>query len=185
MRRTVLVSAVIAAGGLLSGCIDTGDGTTTMLTPTDSLEVEQTPAEGSFQAQEVAPVRVDSTEFRDPVYDPGVNVEFHFQGTRYGNYGGTMVHVAVTNLNDVPLPPDALGEPTLRYNAGGGNVQNAELLAVESGEGEVPVQLPLDLPLGPGATTNLHWTFDVSAGNLWDAQFQVGNVIFDGPLNNF
>ena len=42
----------------------------------------------------------------------------------------------------------------------------------------------LDLPLGPGATVNAKFPFDVATGNLWDAKFTIGNVTFEGNLNN-
>ena len=42
----------------------------------------------------------------------------------------------------------------------------------------------LDRPLGPGATVNAKYPFDVSTGNLWDAEFTIGNVTFKGNLNN-
>ena len=41
----------------------------------------------------------------------------------------------------------------------------------------------LDLPLGPGATTNVKLPFDVAAGSLSDAQLTIGNVRFQGNLN--
>ncbi|WP_231908962.1 hypothetical protein [Corynebacterium timonense] len=77
--------------------------------------------------------------------------------------------------------PEALGQPTLSYATDGNNKQEARPLdPQESGVNQVG----LDLPLGPGATTNLKYPFDVAPGNLWDAEFSIGNVTFEGNLNN-
>ena len=31
---------------------------------------------------------------------------------------------------------------------------------------------------------NVQYAFDVSSGNLYDATFKIGNVVFEGNLNN-
>ena len=176
------IAAVLSASALLLVACGSDGGASTQLTPTESLEVTPTTNNPAPETRAVAPKEVPRSDFRDPVVDEGLNVEYHFQGTTLGDYGGTVVSVAVTNLNDVPLPPQELAAPTLRYNAGGGDMEEASMLEVEVPAGSPPVQVPLDLPLGAGATTNLHFTYDVSRGNLWDAEFRIGNVIFTGDL---
>lgn len=178
------LAAVLSASALLLAACGSGDETSGTLTPSETLEVTPTTENLPFEAQEVDTIEVDDSDFRDPALDEGLNVEYHFQGTQAGDYGGTLVSVAVTNLNDVPLPAAELGTDrvSLRYNSGGGEMTQAELLQTEVPETAPPLQVPLDLPLGAGATTNLHFTFDVSRGNLWDAEFKVGNVMFTGDL---
>lgn len=58
---------------------------------------------------------------------------------------------------------------------------NASRLSAEEAGIEIE---GLDMPLGKGATANLQFAFDVSTGNLYDAEFQIGNVVFTGNLNN-
>lgn len=176
------LAVVLTAGLVLTGCASTDEETGAMLSPGESLEVTE-PAEpgADFEAREVDTRTVDSDEFAEPVLDEGLNVEYHFQGTAWGTYGGTVVTVAVTNLNDEALPPEALGEPELRYDDGTGST-TADLLETTVPEGAPPLQVPLDLPLGAGATTNLRFTYDVSRGNLYDAEFEIGNVIYEGNL---
>ncbi|HZK32612.1 MAG TPA: hypothetical protein VFC72_06855 [Corynebacterium sp.] len=154
-----------------------------MVTPTESLEVSEPGAGSDFEAREVAAVTVDDDEFNEAVVDEGLNVEFRFQGTAWGTYGGTVVTVAVTNLNEVALPPEALAEPELRYRSGSGSsLTTVDLLETAVPDAAPPLQVPLDLPLGAGATTNLRFTYDVSRSSLTDAEFEIGNVIFQGSL---
>lgn len=172
------LAVVLTAGLVLTGCSNSGDETGSG----ESLEVNEPGEPGAdFEAQDVNTRTVDSNEFGQPVLDEGLNVEYHFQGTAWGAYGGTVVTVAVTNLNDEALPPEALGDPELRYDDGTGST-TASLLETTVPEGSPPLQVPLDLPLGAGATTNLRFTYDVSRSNLYDAEFEIGNVIYEGNL---
>ena len=77
----------------------------------------------------------------------------------------------------LPLPTDAIEQPTLRIVD-----YNGELMDIEPIDGDD--NIPLDLPLGVGATTNLQWAYNTSNGSLWAAQFEIGNLLFDGNLNN-
>ena len=129
------------------------------------------------QATTIDPIEAET--LRGSTEDPGLGVEWTYQGVRPGQTGGSVITMLVTNLNDEPLPPDAIPQPTLTYNAGGGSMTDAEPIANE----DTVLPLGLDLPLGPGASTNLRYAFTVSPGNLWDAELQVGNVIWDGNLN--
>lgn len=173
------LAAVLTAGLVLTGCSNSGAGNGAG----ESLEVNEPADPGSdFEARDVNTRTVDSSDFAEPVLDEGLNVEYHFQGTAWGPYGGTVVTVAVTNLNEEEaLPPEALGDPQLRYDDGTGST-TASLLETTVPEGSPPAQVPLDLPLGAGATTNLRFTYDVSRGNLYDAEFEIGNVVYEGNL---
>lgn len=176
------LAIILSTSALLLAACGSDDGASTQLTPTESLEVTPTTNNPAPDTREVEPKEVTRPEFREGVVDEGLNVEYHFQGTRAGNYGGTVISVEIKNLNDVPLPPEALGPTSLEYNTGGGEMQEAPLLEAEVPEGAMPLQVTLDLPLGVGASTNLHYTYEVSRGNLWDAEFRIGNVIFTGDL---
>ncbi|MDK7180084.1 hypothetical protein QP446_04800 [Corynebacterium riegelii] len=145
------------------------------VTPTSTIG---RPAE-TFATSEVEPA--PSTEINgERVKDPAMDLSYKWQGSSYAPGGGTVVVVAVTNESDAPLPVDAL-KPTLKYNAGGGEMRTAETLTADAAGVDI---IGLDLPLGPGATVNAKYAFNVSTGNLWDAQFTIGNVTFQGNLNN-
>lgn len=136
------------------------------------------PAE-TFASSEVEPA--PTTEINgERVEDPAMDLSYKWQGSSYAPSGGSVIVVAVTNKSDAPLPADAL-RPTLEYNIGGGEMRTAEALTAEDAGVDI---VGLDLPLGPGATVNAKYAFDVSTGNLWDAQFTIGNVTFEGNLNN-
>lgn len=165
----------LATVALLAGCSGESADGQAAATPTESIAVttSETPA---FEPQQVEPIM--APENGEGVEDPGLNVRFHLQGTGYGTNGGSVVYIAVTNLNEIPLPADAIEQPELKIVD-----YNGELMDIEPIEGDD--NIPLDLPLGAGATTNLQWAFNTSNGSLWAAQFKVGNVIFDGNLNNW
>jgi hypothetical protein len=161
----------IAAVVVLAGC--SGDDGSTPDTTSVEVTTSTTPV---FQPVQVSPIT--APDIGEPVVDPGLNVEYHFQGTGYGTNGGSLVYITVKNLNEAPLPADALGQPTLRVKDYSGSLTDVQPMTGDD-------NVPLDLPLGSGATTNLQWAFNTSNGNLWSAEFKVGNVIFDGNLNNY
>ena len=165
---------VLAAAALLAGCSGENADEQAADTPTESITVttSETP---TFEPQQVETVILEDGE--DSAEDPGLNIRVHFQGTGFGTNGGSVVYVAVTNLNDIPLPTDAIEQPTLRIVD-----YNGELMDIEPIDGDD--NIPLDLPLGVGATTNLQWAYNTSNGSLWAAQFEIGNLLFDGNLNN-
>ena len=168
------VGIVAASALLLTACGGDGDGTAP--TPTESLEVttSETPV---VEPQDSEPVEAES--LRGATVDPGLNVEMTYQGVASGTYGGSVVTVKVRNLNEEPLPADAIGQAVLRYNSGGGSMTDAEPVSSDNTD----VVVGLDLPLGSQATVNLQYPFAVSPGNLWDAELKVGNVVWDGNLN--
>lgn len=175
--RSAAVCAAAALAFVLGGCVDnegvvdqegTIQPTTGVATPTEEPD--------SFESNDVKAKETDQIG-GEIVEDPGMKVSYKWQGASYAPNGGTIITVAVTNHSDVTMPQDALGEPKLTY-AGDqkANSKNAEEAGVEV--------VGLDLPLGKGATTNVFYAFDVDPGNLYDAKFQIGNVIFKGYLNN-
>nr|WP_227658955.1 MULTISPECIES: hypothetical protein [unclassified Corynebacterium] len=141
--------------------------------PEGSIEVttSETPA---YQPRDVDTIVTNNKA--EPVVDTGLNVRWHMQGTVGGDAGGSIITVEITNLNDVPIPPDAIGDPILTIN-GGTTVDRLD--AAASGVGG---QDGLDRPLGAHATTNLRYAFDVAPGNLYNAAFEIGNVKFEGRL---
>lgn len=166
IRTRSLAALVVAAGVVLAGCGDEKEST-------EGLEVttSQTP---TFVPEKASGIQADALD--DEVEDPGLHLAYTLQGTVSGQAGGSIITVKVKNLNDIPVPPDALDEPTLKA-AGGANVDllDAEDAGVAGMDG-------LDRPLGAGATTNLRYPFDIAPGNLSNARFTIGNVTFIGQL---
>lgn len=180
-RHTLAVLALVlplaACGGEVDDDNSEGMGTEAV----NEVEVTSTIGrpEQHFEVQEVAPA--PTTEIQgQSVDDPAMELSYKWQGTSYAPGGGTVVVVAVTNKSEAPLPADAL-RTELRYNSGGGNMQTANPIDGETAGVDI---VGLDRPLGPGATVNAKYPFDVSSGSLWDAEFTIGNVTFDGNLNN-
>ncbi|WP_066524488.1 hypothetical protein [Corynebacterium bouchesdurhonense] len=133
----------------------------------------------TFEKQE-APAAVSTEIQGERVKDPAMDLSYKWQGTSYAPNGGTVVVVAVTNQSDAPMPADTL-QPKLEYNAGNKDMREAKPMDAEAAGVDT---VGLDLPLGPGATANVKYAFDVATGNLWDARFSIGNVTFEGNLNN-
>lgn len=180
-RATAVAASVAAASVLLAACGDVQ--TADQAQPGGELTVttSETPTVGADEVDDAEPVEADDTF--GPVDDPGMDVTWHYQGSRAGNYGGTVLTIAITNNNEDPLAPEAVEAPVLRYNTGGGDMEQVDLLDTEVPESAPPLQVPLDRPLGAGATTNLHYTFDITQSNLWDAELVIGNVKWTGNLN--
>lgn len=171
-RPGISSTLILATALLVTACGSDGDGQSVA----ESIEVttSETPV---AEARQVEPKVAD--RLRGATTDPGLNVEWSYQGVRSGQYSGSVVTVLVRNLNDEPLSPDDLPEPKLTYNSGGGAMVDATPIA----DDETERSLGLDLPLGAGASANIQYAFEVSPGNLWDAELRVGNVIFEGNLN--
>ncbi len=171
--KSIRIGATLALSALLlAGCngADSAGGD-----PADELEVStsQTP---TLQPQNVSTIEVPVTA--GTVTDTGLNVEWTYQGSSYGATGGTVLTFLLKNLNDVPVPPEAIGDPTLERSDGAGGTIDVDLLTSST------ITNGLDVPLGSLATTNVRYTFDVAPGNLWDAEVQVSNVAWSGNLNN-
>lgn len=157
----------------LAGC-SSEDARTTPGTPTESLQVT-TSTTPSFEAKEV-PVKT-AEPISKPVEDEGLGVTWELQGTVSGYQGGSVLTLLLTNNNDVPLPPEAIGDPVLTLSDG------TVVDRLDAAAAGVEDQDGLDLPLGAGASTNLRYPFNVAPGNLWNAKLEIGNVRFEGNLN--
>ena len=175
-RKALGTIAAVSSLLLLAGCGDDGvvdqEGsltpTTGVATPTEEPE--------AFETHSAEPLTTDEIS-GESVEDPGMEVSYKWQGTNYAPNGGTVVTVAVKNHSDNIMPPEALGEPELTYDGG----EKASRLSAE----DAGIELEgLDFPLGKGATMNAQYAFDVSSGNLYDATFKIGNVVFEGNLSN-
>lgn len=135
---------------------------------------EETPV---FTPKQVEPVMAET--FKEPTEDPGLNVTWEIMGAEAAPYSGVVLHVNLKNLNDMALPPAALPPATLKSANYSGTMVDIEPLS-EDASG---VFSGLDLPLGAGATTTVDYAFNTTVNNLYQAELQVGNVIFKGNLN--
>lgn len=115
----------------------------------------------------------------EPVEDPAMDLTYKWQGSTNAPNGGSVIVVALRNDSDVPLPVDALKQPTLRYAGSGRDKKDATPQDAEASGVDI---VGLDLPLRPGATINAKYAFDVAPGNLYNAEFTIGNVTFSGDL---
>ncbi len=170
-------AAVVASALTLSGCV-TGDEPEQAAG--DDIEVT-TPVEEDeekFEAAEQDPIVSDELT-GEPVKDPAMDLSYKWQGTSY-TPNGSVVVVAVTNESDAPMPADTL-KPSLRYNNGSSMTDAKFNGSLEATGVDV---IGIDRPLGAGATVNAKYPFEVTTGNLWDAEFTIGNVTFKGNLNN-
>lgn len=191
-QAAMLTSAALAATLALSACADAemADNTISSTQVTAAEDAPQGQADDrigvqrkGFEVNEVDPTVSDKTD-GERVKDPAMELSYKWQGTSYTPSGGSVVVVAITNESDAPLPEDAL-EPKLRYNVNSTSnpdFKDAKYQPIAEDAGVDIVGL--DRPLGPGATVNAKYPFDVSTGNLWDAEFTIGNVTFKGNLNN-
>ena len=144
-------------------------------------EVEATSTVGrpekEFKVEETQPM-ITTELGGQRVEDPAMELSYKWQGVKPAPGGGTVLFVAVTNESDAPMPADVL-DPELSYKSGGAmttaSMKTAEAAGID--------YAGLDLPLGPGATTNVKLPFDVAPGSLADAQLTIGNVRFQGNLN--
>lgn len=190
--KAALTAAALAAALALSACADAemGEDTISSTQVTAAEDAPQGQADDRigvqrkpFEVNEADPLVSDKTD-GERVKDPAMELSYKWQGSSYAPNGGSVVVVAITNESDAPLPEDAL-EPKLRYNVNSTSnpdMKDAKFMPIAE-EAGVDI-VGLDRPLGPGATVNAKFPFDVSTGNLWDAEFTIGNVTFKGNLNN-
>lgn len=190
--KAALTAAALAAALALSACADAemGEDTISSTQVTAAEDAPQGQADDRigvqrkpFEVNEVDPLVSDKTN-GDRVKDPAMELSYKWQGSSYAPNGGSVVVVAITNESDAPLSEDAL-EPKLRYNVNSTSnpdMKDAKFVPIAE-EAGVDI-VGLDRPLGPGATVNAKYPFDVATGNLWDAEFTIGNVTFKGNLNN-
>ena len=190
--KAALAAAALAAASALSACADAemGEDTISSTQVTAAEDAPQGQADDRigvqrkpFEVNEADPLVSDEIN-GERVKDPAMELSYKWQGSSYAPNGGSVVVVAITNESDAPLPEDAL-EPKLRYNVNSTSnpdMKDAKFMPIAE-EAGVDI-VGLDRPLGPGATVNAKYPFDVSTGNLWDAEFTIGNVTFKGNLNN-
>ena len=190
--KAALAATALAAALALSACADAemGEDTISSTQVTAAEDAPQGQADDRigvqrkpFEVNEADPLVSDEIN-GERVNDPAMELSYKWQGSSYAPNGGSVVVVAITNESDAPLPEDAL-EPKLRYNVNSTSnpdMKDAKFMPIAEDAGVDIVGL--DRPLGPGATVNAKYPFDVSTGNLWDAEFTIGNVTFKGNLNN-
>lgn len=190
--KAALAATALAAALALSACADAemGEDTISSTQVTAAEDAPQGQADDRigvqrkpFEVNEADPLVSDEVN-GERVKDPAMELSYKWQGSSYAPNGGSVVVVAITNESDAPLPEDAL-EPKLRYNVNSTSnpdMKDAKFMPIAEDAGVDIVGL--DRPLGPGATVNAKFPFDVSTGNLWDAEFTIGNVTFKGNLNN-
>jgi len=190
--KATLAATALAAALALSACADAemGEDTISSTQVTAAEDAPQGQADDRigvqrkpFEVNEADPLVSDEIN-GERVKDPAMELSYKWQGSSYAPNGGSVVVVAITNESDAPLPEDAL-EPKLRYNVNSTSnpdMKDAKFMPIAE-EAGVDI-VGLDRPLGPGATVNAKYPFDVSTGNLWDAEFTIGNVTFKGNLNN-
>ena len=190
--KAALAAAALAAALALTACADAemGEDTVSSTQVTAAEDAPQGQADDRigvrrkpFEVNEADPLVSDEIN-GERVKDPAMELSYKWQGSSYAPNGGSVVVVAITNESDAPLPEDAL-EPKLRYNVNSTSnpdMKDAKFVPIAE-EAGVDI-VGLDRPLGPGATVNAKYPFDVSTGNLWDAEFTIGNVTFKGNLNN-
>lgn len=190
--KAALAAASLAAALALSACADAemGEETISSTQVTAAEDAPQGQADDRigvqrkpFEVNEADPLVSDEVN-GERVKDPAMELSYKWQGSSYAPNGGSVVVVAITNESDAPLPEDAL-EPKLRYNVNSTSnpdMKDAKFMPIAE-EAGIDI-VGLDRPLGPGATVNAKYPFDVSTGNLWDAEFTIGNVTFKGNLNN-
>ncbi len=191
-QAATLTAAVLASTLALTACADgeMAEDTASSTQVTAAEDAPQGQADDrigvqrkTFEVNETDPVVSDKTD-GERVEDPAMELSYKWQGTSYAPAGGSVVVVAITNESDAPLPKDAL-TPKLRYNANSTSNPDMKDAKFQPVAEEAGVDIVgLDRPLGPGATVNAKYPFDVTTGNLWDAEFTIGNVTFKGNLNN-
>ncbi|QGU07942.1 hypothetical protein COCCU_10115 [Corynebacterium occultum] len=168
----LLATATASSLLFLIGCSSEEDPT-----GAEGLDASSTAAaQQTFEPTPADPISTD--DLSETLVDPGLNVEWTMYGASVAPMtGDVVIHVRMKNLNDVPVPPDVIEGPTLYVNNNG---TRTEIDRVSDDTTEMSTGL--DLPLGVGATTNLQYVFDTTTGMIWDAEFQIGNVTFEGDL---
>lgn len=180
VSRLFLTGSLLATAAALASCsvLDPGEAG---LSPDEEIVVTSSEAP-SYQSQETETTTL-TEDSNQRIKDEGLGVEFQFQGVYADDIQGTVVTVAAKNVNDVPLPPEALGEPTLEIADGQGGWTAVDSVPYDA-EVNTTVNAPgLDKPLGTQATTNLQYRFNTTVGNLWSARFSLGNIVWEGNLN--
>jgi hypothetical protein len=158
MKHTATKIGALALAGVLLVSCSGGSGTDGSGAVAPSTSVAP-----AFEAKQVDQVKVSNISA--PQVDPGLNIEVTLQAANSNPAAsGSIIYVLVKNLNEMPLPTDAL------------NVSLQGASAVSDGT------VGLDLPLGPSASTNLQFAFDASYSDLYNGTFTIGNLVYEGNL---
>lgn len=161
-----LIAPLLLGSVLLSACSNDEESDTTAETPAAASSSEAP----TFEAKDVPVKKVD--DINKVARDDGLNVNMEILYTAANTQGsGAVIYVLLTNRNEMPLPADAIAQPTLK-------VGGSDIAPVSSGT------TTLDLPLAPGASMNLAYAFDTTYYSLSDATFTIGNLEFTGNLNS-
>lgn len=149
---------------------------------TADTEIVSTSETPEFKEKDVDQKTIEQN-IGEPVEDEGLGVEWTYQGVYPSDVSGAVVTFLVENHNDVPLPPDAIGEPKLEIANGNGKYTTVD--QVDADPDDDPSAMPpgLDKPLGVDAATNIQYRFDTAASTLWKARLSIGNVTWEGNLN--
>lgn len=153
----------------------------TGLNPGEEIEVT-TSAQPTFEAKDITNKEID-TDLGAAQKDEGLGVTWTYQGAYSDTYEGSVLTILVRNDNDVPLPPEAIADPVLETSDGSGGWKRVELLKYDPEVNQDVLPPGLDLPLGPGASTNLQYRVAQTPGNLWNARLTMGNITWIGNLN--
>ncbi|MDO4909297.1 MAG: hypothetical protein Q3962_05545 [Corynebacterium sp.] len=196
-RTKGLSAAILGCAALfMAACSsDSEDTLSSTVNSTEAVSLSSTTA-APYTTQAAAPTT--AAKPTDAVTDPGYNIEWRIRQVTYGDNGGAVFYMNLKNLNTVPLPPDALPTPQLTVL---GTTQTSpapvSLLSdpttssstsatttTDQLTAPTPVHLHsgLDLPLGPGATTTVVYTFNTTVASLSNAQLTIGNVSWMGRL---
>lgn len=173
-QRVVAGFVAVALATSLTGCAQIGkaiNGEDKASSQNNGEKVVATQApKPTFQAKQVPPQTKQKPG--EIVKDEGLNVEWRILAAVNGVNGGTTFKVMVKNLSEeVAVPTDAVNSPKLAI-PGNNNVGRVKT----EGDG-------LDLPLGPGATTVVNYSFNTNPYNLSNSTLTLGNVEFTGYLN--
>lgn len=160
-----IVTVPFALAACSSGATNSSSGLSTTLTPSTAKE---------FVAKEANPVTTQDAS--KEIEDPGLNVRWRLRSVSSDSNGGVVILLNLKNLNDAPLPPSALGQPTLKTKSG-----NAALMNTNSNSDDSYVN-GLDLPLGAGATTSVRYKFNTTVSSTSDAELTIANVTWKGNL---
>lgn len=178
--RSARFAAVALACALpLSACGGPAEDDTAGAQAPLEVTTPTAPPQEEFKVEDVDNI-VSEELTGERVDDPAMELSYKWQGASSAPNGGSVLVVAVTNNSEVPMPADALAQPTLSYTTGGNNKENAAPLSAEASGVDI---IGLDQPLRAGATVNAKYAFEVTPGRLWDADFTIGNVTFSGNLN--
>ncbi|MCS4535382.1 hypothetical protein [Corynebacterium sp. HS2168-gen11] len=154
-----------AAALMLTGCATEVEQTATLPAPAPAITTDA--PEAVFTPRDIAPVII-TEDLKEIHYDEGLNIDVQILKTAYDyEHNASVFYLLIKNHNTVPLPVDAIAV----FFDGGAPVPEATI--------------PLDLPLGPGAATNLEYGFNVDYSKVRESRLTIGNLVYEGDLRSF